>query len=226
MNDQWCHPNNITIKHKSCSKTAKIFIMGLHPYYTPREFSHVILTTIYIPNNTVANKAALEISEAIRNYESSALDALFIINGDINHSKLLQSGNQYYQHIHSTTRNTATLDYCYSNGKDSYSAIQMANLGESDHNLVNLVRPKYLPIVQHIKPKTVLVKNWTAEAITRLQGAFQCTDWNVFLESAVNINELAESVVQDITFCMDYCIPIKRCKSIPTTSRGLQNTLK
>ena len=171
----------------------------------------MILTTLYIPNNTVANNAALEISEALRNYESSDPDALFLINGDFNHCKLVQSGNQYYQHIHCTTRNTATLDYCYSNVKDSYSAIQMANLGEYDHNLV-FVRPKYLPIVQCIKPKTVLVKNWTAEAITRLQGAFECTDWNIFLESAVNINELAESVVQYITFCMDYCIPTRCCK--------------
>ena len=178
-NDQLCHPNNIRIKHKSCSQNAEIFIMGLRPYYLPREFSHVILTTIYVPNNTVANKEALEISEALRNYESSAQDALFLINGDFNHSKLLQSWNQYYQHIHCTTRNTATNDYCYSNIKDSYSAIQMANLGESDHNLV-FVRPKYLPIVQRIKPKTVLVKNLTAEAITRLQGAFECTDWSVF----------------------------------------------
>ena len=139
--------------------------MGLRPYYIPREFSHVILTAIYVPNNTVANKAALDISEALRNYESSAPDALFLINEDINHCKLLQSGNQHYQHIHRTTRNTATLDYCYSNAKDSYSAIQMANLGESDHNVVFVI-PKYLPIVQRIKPKTVLVKNWTAEAIT------------------------------------------------------------
>ena len=123
----------------------------------------------------------------------------------------MQCGNQYYQHIHCTTRNTATIDYCYSNVKDSYSAIQMANLGESDHNLV-FVRPKYLPIVQRIKPKTVLVRNWNAEAITRLQGAFECTDWSVFLESAVNINELTESVVQYIKFCMDDCIPTKLCK--------------
>ena len=110
VNEQWCHLNNITIKHKSCSKNAEIAIMGLRPYYTTQEFSHVIITTIYAPNNTVTNKSALEISEAHRNYESSALDALFLINGDINHSKLLQSGNQYYQHIHCTTRNTATFD--------------------------------------------------------------------------------------------------------------------
>ena len=87
----------------------------------------------------------------------------------------------------------------------------MANLGESDHNLV-FVRPKYLPIIQYIKPKTVLVKNWTAGAITRLQGAFECTDCNVFLESSANSSELTESVVQYIKFCMEYCIPTKRCK--------------
>ena len=73
----------------------------------------------------------------------------------------------------------------------THSAIQMANLGESDHSLV-FVRPKYLIIVQSIKSKTVLTKNLAAETITRLQGAFKCTDWNVFLESAVNINELTE----------------------------------
>ena len=158
MNDQWCHPNNITIKHKSCSQNAEIFTMRLRPYYIPREFSHVILITISVPNNTVANKVALEVSEALRNYESSAPDALFLFNGDINHGKLLQSRNQYYQHIHCTTRKIATLDYCYSDAKDSCSAIQMANLGESDHNLV-FVRPKFLPIVHRIKPKTVLVEN-------------------------------------------------------------------
>ena len=211
MNEQWCHTNNIAIKHKSFSQNAEIFIIGLRSYYIPREFSHVIPTTTYVPNNSVANKAALEISEALRNCESSAPDSLFLINGEFNNSKLSQSGNQYYQHIHCTARNTAILDYCYSNVKHSYSANQMTNLGESDHNLFS-VRPKYLPIVQLIKPRTVLAKNLTTEAITRLQGAFECTDWNVFFKSAVNINELAESVVQHIKFCMDYCIPTKQCK--------------
>ena len=84
VNEQWCHLNNIAIKHKSCSKNGEIFIMELGPYYIPREFSHVILTTIYVPNNTVANTAALENSEALRNYESSDPDALFLLNGDIN----------------------------------------------------------------------------------------------------------------------------------------------
>ena len=93
--------------------------MALRPYDIPRVFSHEILTRIYVTNNTVANKVALEISEALRNYESSAPDALFLINGDFNNWKLLQSGNQYYQHIHCTTRNTATLDYCYSNVKET-----------------------------------------------------------------------------------------------------------
>ena len=36
VNEQWCHPNNIAIKHKSCSQNAKMFIMGLCPYYIPQ----------------------------------------------------------------------------------------------------------------------------------------------------------------------------------------------
>ena len=123
VNGQWCHPNNMTTMHESSSKTLKFCIIGLCPYYIPREFSHVILTTIYVPHSAVANNTALEIIEALRNYESSAPDALFLINGDLNHCKLLQSWNQYYQHIHCTTRNIATLDYCYSRVNDSYSAI-------------------------------------------------------------------------------------------------------
>ena len=157
VNEQWCRPNNITIKYKSCSKSAEIFIIELRPYYIPRKFSHLILTTICVPNNTVINKAALEISEAHRKYESSVPDSLFLINGDFNHCILLQSVNRYYQHIHCTSRNTATLDYYYSRVKDSYSAIQMANIGESDHNL-DFVRPKYLAIVYRIKPKQYLLK--------------------------------------------------------------------
>ena len=98
----------------------------------------MILTTICVPNIAVANTAVHEISEVLRNGEPPAPDALFLINGDLNNCKLSQRGNQYYQHIHCTTRNTATLDYCYSNIKNSYSEIQVSNLGESDHNLVLL----------------------------------------------------------------------------------------
>ena len=35
VNGQWCHPNNITIKLKSCSQNAEIFIIVLRPYCIP-----------------------------------------------------------------------------------------------------------------------------------------------------------------------------------------------
>ena len=57
VNEQWCHPNNIAIKHKSCTKKVKMFIIGLCPYYIPPECLHAILTTIYVSNNAVTNKA-------------------------------------------------------------------------------------------------------------------------------------------------------------------------
>ena len=58
--EQWCHLNNITIMLKSCSKITEIFIIGLRPYYIPREFSHVTPTTTCVPNNAVAKKRHLE----------------------------------------------------------------------------------------------------------------------------------------------------------------------
>ena len=48
VNEQWCHPNKITIKDKSCSKKAEIVIIGHRPCYIPLEFSYVILTAIYV----------------------------------------------------------------------------------------------------------------------------------------------------------------------------------
>ena len=36
--------------------------------------------------------------------------------------------------------------------------------------------------------------------------------WEAHHNSVVNINELAESVLQYIEFYMDYCIPTKHCK--------------
>ena len=107
-------------------QNADIFIIGLRPYYISTDFSHEILTTIYVPNNAVAYNAALEISEVLRNYGSSASDALFLINGDFNHCQFSQSGNQ--SEVNTTSISTAPLEIqllliIATPTLDSYSAI-------------------------------------------------------------------------------------------------------
>ena len=95
----------------------------------------------------------------------------------------------------------------------------MENFGECDHNL------DHNPIVQCIKPIALLVENWRAEAITWLQFAFECTDWSVFSESAVNFNELIKSVVQYMKFWQITVSYQSIAKFTSITSHGLLNIL-
>ena len=61
VNEKWCHPNNALIKRHSCSPNIEILTASLRPYYLPREFSHVIVHTVYVPNRGVAKSAATEL---------------------------------------------------------------------------------------------------------------------------------------------------------------------
>ena len=70
INEQWCHPNNATIRRYSCSENIEILTVNLRPYYLPREFSHVIMSTVYVPNRNVAVPAARELSDVIHDLEA------------------------------------------------------------------------------------------------------------------------------------------------------------
>ena len=84
VNEKWCHPNNAVIKRHWCSPHLECLTLSLRPYYLPREFSHIVYNTIYVPNRNVARPAAQELCEIIDNIETSSPDALVLINGDFN----------------------------------------------------------------------------------------------------------------------------------------------
>ena len=57
-----------------------MLILRLRPYNITQELSHGILTTIYIPNNVVVDKAEDEIIEVFLIHESTHPDALLLTN--------------------------------------------------------------------------------------------------------------------------------------------------
>ncbi|GFR87614.1 endonuclease domain of the non-LTR retrotransposon LINE-1 [Elysia marginata] len=65
-------------------------------------------------------------------------------------------------------------------------------LGNSDHSLVYL-RPKYTPIRHREQPKQKTVLVWTPEIWDELRACFDCTDWNVFVNSTADVSELADT---------------------------------
>lgn len=48
VNNRWCNSGHITMKERICSQDIELLAVGLRPYYVPREFSHIIVTVVYI----------------------------------------------------------------------------------------------------------------------------------------------------------------------------------
>ena len=47
---------------------------------------------------------------------------------------------------------------------------------------------------------TRTIKEWSADAVPNLEGPLDCTDWDVFVDSASDINELTEPVCGYVEF--------------------------
>ena len=73
-----------------------------------------------------------------------------------------------------------------------------------------LLIPTYRPIVQRVKPEVISVKQWSAETAQQLQACSECTDWNVFIDSTDDLNELIDTASSYVKFCEDLIKPSKQ----------------
>ncbi|KAJ8032582.1 hypothetical protein HOLleu_26142 [Holothuria leucospilota] len=147
VKNRWCHPNNTVLRSHSCSPNIEILTVSMRPYCLPREFSHVIHLTVYIPNRNIAKMAAEELSLAVKDIEIAHPYAFIVIDGDFKHTTLRKNGAYYYPHVDSPTRGNAALDLCYSNVKEAYNSSPITPLERSYHDLV-IRRPRNRTIVQ------------------------------------------------------------------------------
>ena len=111
------------------------------------------------------------------------------------------------------------------NVQDAFTAVSLPPLGRSDHNLVQLI-PKYRPLVQREPIVTRTIKEWSADAVENLKGSLDCTDWDVFVDSASDINELTESVSGYVEFCVERAIPQKTIKMFPNDKPWITKRIK
>ena len=130
-----------------------------------------------------------------------------------------------YQQVDCLTRGDKILDHCYTSIKKAYHSIRHAPLGQSDHNMVYLV-PEYKQKLKVNKPVLKTVKQWTGSALETLQGCFDCTDWGVFKEHAVDLNEYTDTVCDYVTFCESMCIPTKTIKIFPNEKPWCNGVVK
>ena len=108
---------------------------------------------------------------------------------------------------------------------NAYRSIAKPPIGDADHNTVHLV-PIYKSLLKRAKCVERQVKVWNEDSTARLQGCFDCTDWDVFRNSCSSLDELTDVVTSYVSFCVDTVIPVKKCKVFPNNKPWVSKQLK
>ncbi|KAI4885370.1 hypothetical protein NFI96_008195 [Prochilodus magdalenae] len=205
INTEWC--KNSVLVSSYCSPLVEFMIVRCRPFYLPREFTAVLIISVYIPPGATAKDALCELYSAISGLQNTHPDGLFIVAGDFNHVNLKSVLPKFHQHVNFATRGANALDLVYTNIPSAYRAEPRPHLGYSDHISVMLI-PAYRPLVRRSKPVLKQVRTWPSGAISALQDCFEHTDWQMFREAATystttDLEEYTSSVTSYIGKCID-----------------------
>ncbi|KAI3352035.1 hypothetical protein L3Q82_020850 [Scortum barcoo] len=194
VNDKWCNPGHIHVKKQRCTRDIELLAVSIRPYYLPREFSHVIAITTYIPPSANAEPAASPQCCALQTEHPQLFSSS---PGILTISPKLCTDNK---------------TGLYANTAGAYSSSPLPPLGRSDHNLVHL-RPVYTPMVKRQPPNKRRVKQWSEEARDALRDCFDTTDWEVLCgPHEQDIDSLTDCITDYINFCVETTVPTKRAR--------------
>ena len=222
INDNWC--TNVKIISDGCTPDLEYITLKCRPFYLPREFSSVTITTAYIHPRADTEKALDTLNNVITNYENSDPNTLSIILGDFNQANLRSALPNYHQLVTCKTRGDNILDHCYCSIKGAYKSIKRPSIGNSDHATVLLI-PAYKQQLKQSKPTKKTVKVWTEEATEKLRGCFESTTWDIFRENS-NLDQYTEAVMDYIKFCENICLPEKTVITYPNNKVWFEQSLK
>uniref|UniRef100_A0A8C1LL36 Reverse transcriptase domain-containing protein n=1 Tax=Cyprinus carpio TaxID=7962 RepID=A0A8C1LL36_CYPCA len=208
INDAWCRDAVVICKH--CSPLVEFMIIKCRPFYLPREYTAILLVSVYIPpnnNNCNRNDALNELYQHISEQQTAHPDAFLIIAGDFNHADLKSVFPKIHQHINFPTRGNNILDFVYITQRGAYKALPLPHLGASDHITVMLT-PAYRLLVKVAKPVQKQIQVWPEGSSEALQDCFDTTDWNMFKQAATynnstDLQEYSETVTAYITKCIE-----------------------
>ena len=138
------------------------------PYYLSREFSAVIVTDVYILPQTDTKMALKELHWTLCKLETIYPEAAFIVAGDFNKANLRTRWPKLYQHIDCTKCGGNTLDHCYSNFRDAYTALLRPPFGKSDPD-ASLLRLSYRQKLKQDVPVNRNIQRWSDQTDQRFK---------------------------------------------------------
>ncbi|XP_041962711.1 uncharacterized protein LOC121720538 [Alosa sapidissima] len=209
---------------KHCSPGLELITVKCRPFPLPREFTSVIITTIYIPPQADTDTALKELSRTLRKQQNDNLDAAVIVAGDFNKARLKKVMPDFYQHVKCNSRGERTLDHCYTLFKDGYKAKSLPPFGKSDHAAIFLL-PRYQQKLKREPPAMREVTLWSEESENMLQVPLSIVDWDVF-RSEENIDEFTEAVVGFIGKLVDDTVPKAIMKTYPNQKPWVNHSIR
>lgn len=223
VNKRYC--SSVTVRERLCTPDVELLSVSLRPFYLPREFPQIFITTVYIHPKANHGSASSILFDVVQKLQNISPEAPNFILGDFNHVVLKKSLTNFFQYVTCPTRQNKTLDLCYGTVKGAYKSVPLPALGSADHNCV-LLLPTYKSVLKREKIQTKEVKIWSEESIACLQGCFECTDWEMFKDSCKDIDELTDVVCSYVTFCENMIITTKKIKVYPNTKPWMSKAVK
>ncbi len=170
INEKWC--SDVTVLKKMCWYYLETLFINCKPFNSPREFCSFILVSVCIPLQAHVSSALQKLADLITDAEHQHPDSILIILGDFNKANLSSELPKYRQHVTCPTRESNTLDHCYTTIKNAYHSVPRSDLGLSDHCLVHLI-PTYRQKLKSTKPVVKTLKRWTNETERVLQACLE-----------------------------------------------------
>ena len=230
INKTWCKDSHATVKKQICNADIELMGVVLRPYYLPREFSCVVLLTVYCPPDGNVTSARDTIFSTVASFQTHYPNSLILVNGDFNQVKMAGLMSDFTQYVTCKTRGENTLDLLYANVRNAYSCTPLPPVCGSDHTMVRLT-PKYIPVVKRIPATTREVQCWSEEVEERLRFELETTDWDFFFrEHGEDVDGLCQVITDYISFCERVCVPTKRVRCFsnnkPWMTKEIINLLK
>jgi hypothetical protein len=88
------------------------------------------------------------------------------------------------------------------------------------------MQPIYIRKLEHQKPVSLSVKSYDNNSLETLKTCFDVTDWEIFIDNSLHIDELTETVTDYINFCCDAILPSRLVKIYPNNSPWMTSQLR
>ncbi|KAI4892795.1 hypothetical protein NFI96_002483, partial [Prochilodus magdalenae] len=121
-----------TVKEVICQPDIELCVVGMRPYYLPREFTKVVMCAVYVPPSANMDFACDVINSAIARVQNQSPNAFIAVSGDFNHTSLSSCLPTFTQFVKYSTRENRALDLLYANVKAAYNSKALPPLGRSD----------------------------------------------------------------------------------------------